>query len=95
MFVRQFGDNFKFYLRGQGIIKKLGIAINTCFIFFLVYSFVFMNVLHLGILGYGLSLFIYEVSSMCCSLYFFIFKMNRRARDNSHFIFNNIGWLYL
>lgn len=94
MLVRLIGDNMKAFLRGQGIIKELGMFINIQFCFFIVYSYVIMEIFQWGIFGYGLSLFVYECTSLSSGLYFFFFKIDPRIRNTEISVFKNLGWFF-
>lgn len=81
IFIRTNEDNLKYLLRGQGIIKQVGMGINVAVVLFLVYSYVIMVTLDMGIYGYGLCLFIYEVTSCSVSIYCFFRIMNAKCRE--------------
>ena len=94
MVLRVVGDNMKAYLRGQGIINEMGLFINGCFVLFLGYSFLIMQVLGLGIFGYGLCLFLFEASSLLSELYFYYYRMDHRARNTKMPFSFNLFWLF-
>lgn len=94
MFVRTMEDNLKYLLRGQGIIRPIGIGINISFFIFLVYSYLIMEHLKWGSFGYGLSLFIYECSSISTSIYSYFMLMDPRVRDCSFPIRRNMFWFF-
>lgn len=93
MVFRIFGDNLKAYLRGLGLIEATGNYTTSCFLLFVVYSFVVMRYISCNIFGYGLCLALYELSSLTCGLYYYINVIDKRARNTSMTTFRNFWWI--
>lgn len=94
MALRIVGDSTKSILRGVGVFNLLGICINVCFIGFIFYSYVIMVYLDLGIFGFGLSLFIYELTSLI-SVTFLVFKYcYKEIIDNSLSWRTDLYWFF-
>lgn len=94
IFIRINDDNLKYFLRGQGIIQEVGIGINVSVVLFLIYSYVIMVTFNMGVFGYGLCLFVYEVLTISVSIWCFAYLVNPRAFDTSIPIFRKV-WFTL
>lgn len=93
MIIRVFADTSKSMLRGLGIFNPLGSSIYFCFLLFLLYSYLFMVVLKLEFVGFGLSLFLYEFSCLISVLYLVWKYSYKVTSDFSLDISNGFTWI--
>ena len=79
-------------IQATGRIGHLGIfsLLNTFISFF--YGYLIIAVLEMGINGYCLTLFIYELSTFMICLYFYFFELEEEIRDCSLGISENLCW---
>ena len=85
-------DCFKGFFTSQDLIKEIGTAYALNFAVFLVYSFVIMSLFELGIVGYALCIFAYELIGLGVCLSFYNNKIREEIKDQSLPITQNLGW---